>query len=98
MSHEKVIKFFEKIFYEHFEGLMTMTCNVKIYIIMCEPYFVKSFFVNIHHSTAVFDFFTSEILPLVIMRVLGLVGVGVKGVVGGHGVDVTCTNCTYLTQ
>ena len=48
---------------------------------MCEPHFVKLFFVNILHSTAVFDFFTSETLPLVIMRVSGLVGVGVKGVV-----------------
>ena len=43
-------------------------------------------------------FFTSEILSLVIMRVSGLVGVGVKGVAGGPWVDVTCTNCTYLTQ
>ena len=88
---------FEKIFYEHFKGLMTMTCDVKIYV-MCVPHFVKLFFVNILHSTAVFDFFTSEILPLVIIRVPGLVGVGVKGVVGGQWVDVTCTNCTYLTQ
>ena len=54
---------------------MTMTCDVKIYVIMCEPHFVKLFFVNILHSTAVFDFLTSEILPLVIMRVPGLVGV-----------------------
>ena len=96
MSHKKVIKLFEKIFYEHFEGLMTMACDVKNYIIMCEPHFVKLFFVNILHSTAVFDFLTSEILPLVIMRAAGLVGVGVKGVVGGQWVDVICTNCTYL--
>ena len=89
---------FEKIFYEHFKDLMTMTCDVKIYIIMCEPHFVKLFFVNILHSTAVFDFLTSEILPLVIMRAPGLVGVGVKEVVGSQWVDVICTNFTYLTQ
>ena len=77
---------------------MTMTCDVKIYVIMCEPHFVKLLFVNILHSSAVFDCFTSETLPIVIMRVLGLVGVGVKGVAGGQWVDMTCTNCTYLTQ
>ena len=77
---------------------MTMTCDVKIYIIMCEPHFAKLFFVNILHSTAVFDFLTSKVLPLLIMRVPRLVEVGVKGVVGGQWVDVICTNCTSLTQ
>ena len=69
------------------------------FMLLCVNLILSSYiFVNILHSTAVFDFFTSEILPLVIMRVPGLVGVGVKGVVGGQWVDVTCTNCTYLTQ
>ena len=77
---------------------MIMTCDVKVYVVMCEPHFVKLFFVNILHSTAVFDFFTSEIHPLVIMRVPGLMEVGVKGVAMGQWVDVTCNNCTYLTQ
>ena len=68
-------------------------------MLLCVNLILSSyFFVNILHSTAVFDFFTSEILSLVIMRVPGLVGLGVKGVVGGQWVDMTCTNCTYLTQ
>ena len=46
---------------------------------MCKPHFVKLFFVKILPNTAV----CSEILPLVIKRVPGLVGVGVKGFVGG---------------
>ena len=60
-----------------------MTCDVKVYVVMCEPHFVKLFFVNILHSTAVFDFFTSEIHPLVIMRVPGLMGGRSKGSCNG---------------
>ena len=34
-----------------------MLLCVKIYVIMCEPHFVKLFFVKILHSTAVFCLF-----------------------------------------
>ena len=75
---------------------MTMTCDVKIYVIMCEPHFVKLFFVNILHSTTLFDFLTSEILPLVIMRGPWLVGVGVKGVLGGCNVYQLHISCSII--
>ena len=64
--------------------LMTMTCDVKIDIIMCASHFVKLFFVNLSIAQ-LFDFLTSEILHLAIVRGPRVGGGGSKGSYGVNG-------------
>ena len=58
MSHMKVVKISQKYFlWTFWVFLVTIICDVKIDINMCEPHYVNILFVNLISIVQLFDFF-----------------------------------------